>query len=162
MDEQVWSEFFDAGAQSIRVDALVERFAELWASMETARPSPPDVVAVREALDQEVRRLDKALTGRTLEELMAVYLAQAKRDHPRRRPTSTNAFERNALVVLITKRRAAFTCEVPDCSVPPFLDRDDQPYVETHHLVPLAEGWARCYRQHGLPLRRPSPGTSLR
>lgn len=139
-DEQVWTEFYDASTRSIRTDDLAERFRELWGSAEMARAPLPEESAVREELDQEVRRLDKALTGRTLEELMSVYRAQAKRDRPRRRPTRTNAFERNALVVLITKRRAAFKCEVATCSVPPFVDKDNQPYVETHHLVPLAEG----------------------
>ena len=41
-----------------------------------------------------------------------MYRRRVRRDHPLRKPTRTNAFERDALVVLITKRRAAFVCEM--------------------------------------------------
>jgi len=64
------------------------------------------------------------------------YQRQAKK----RRPTRTNSFERNPLVVLITKRRANYKCEVPHCSVPTFIGVDGHPYMETHHLLPLADG----------------------
>ncbi len=140
IDEQVWSEFYDNSAKSIKTDHLVKRFAELWGSTEVSRPILPDEAALRDSLEREVQRLGEALTGKTLDELMSMYRAQTKNGRPRRRLTSTNVFERNPLVVLITKRRARFVCEVTDCRVPPFLDKDDQPYVETHHLLPLAEG----------------------
>lgn len=141
VDEQVWAEFFDPAAQMMREQALQDRFEALWAEPSTgAGQQAPEEAALREALDEEVARLDKALTGKSLDDLMNLYQAQAKKDRPRRRPTRTNAFDRSPLVVLITKRRASFKCEVPSCSVPSFIGGDSHPYVETHHLVPLAAG----------------------
>lgn len=142
VDRQVWAEFFDQDSQSIRVAALTQRFEELWSPAEIALEHPPlpDETAVRDALDAEVVRLDKVLREASLDELMTLYAGQAKKLHARRRPTRTSAFERNPLVVLITRRRALFKCEVVGCTVPTFIAGDNNPYVETHHLVPLAEG----------------------
>ncbi len=130
------------GSQSIRTVALKQRFEELWPPSESSpeQPTLPDEPSVRDALDAEVGRLEKVLREKTLAELMILYSGQAKKTHARRRPTRTHAFDRNALVVLITKRRASFKCEVVDCPVPSFIAGDNKPYVETHHLVPLAEG----------------------
>ncbi|MFN4014231.1 MAG: EVE domain-containing protein [Reyranella sp.] len=142
VDRQAWEEFFDGGAQSIRTAALRQRFEELWPPSESGpeQPTLPDESAVRDALDAEVIRLEKVLREKTLAELMVLYAGQAKKTHARRRPTRTNAFDRNPLVVLITKRRASFKCEVVGCQVPAFIAGDNKPYVETHHLVPLADG----------------------
>jgi hypothetical protein len=142
VDQRVWDEFFDASSQSIRTDLLRQRFEALWPNSEATPDGAvlPEELAVRDALVAEVLRLDKTLRAQPLERLMELYAAQAKTDGPRRRATKTAAYDRNALVVLITKRRASFKCEISGCATPTFFDFGDRPYVETHHLVPLAEG----------------------
>lgn len=138
----MWAEFFDEDTQAIRIAALTQRFEELWSPSDTAADQQPlpDEEALRDALDAEVIRLEKVLREKSLEELMKLYVGQAKTTRARRRPTRTSSFDRNPLVVLITKRRASFRCEVASCSVPAFIGTDNLPYVETHHLLPLAQG----------------------
>lgn len=142
IDKQVWAEFFDVDSQAIHTEALSKRFSELWSSAASpAEEKPkPDDTALREALDDEVSRLDGALQENSLEALLALYASKPKKPLPKRRAASTNAFDRDPLVMLITKRRAAYKCEIAGCLAPTFLGREGKPYVETHHLIPLAEG----------------------
>lgn len=140
MDKRVWAEFYDPMSAKIREDLLAQRFGELWPAGTTGSQALPDEQAEREALETEVARLEKVLGEKSLAEWTALYENQSKKAHPRRRATRTSIFERNPIVVLITNLRASRVCEVPNCSVPSFLGADNRPYVETHHLVPLADG----------------------
>jgi hypothetical protein len=142
VDEQVWAEFYDTGSQAIRTDAINRRFRELWeAAASPIEVTPkPDETALREALDDEVSRLEGALQKQSYEALLALYASKPKKTLPKRRSANTNAFDRDPLVVVITKRRALYKCEIAECAAPTFLGREGKPYVETHHLVPLAEG----------------------
>ena len=49
-------------------------------------------------------------------------------------------FERDSEVVVRAKERAGYRCEVPDCAHPTFETVDGLPYMEVHHIKPLAEG----------------------
>lgn len=48
-------------------------------------------------------------------------------------------YYRNRYVALYAKRRANGICELCENKAP-FLDKDDQPYLESHHIVWLSEG----------------------
>jgi 5-methylcytosine-specific restriction endonuclease McrA len=48
-------------------------------------------------------------------------------------------FERDPRVVAAARRRADGRCESCGCTAP-FLDDEGQPFLEVHHVVPLAEG----------------------
>ena len=58
----------------------------------------------------------------------------------KRREVQQLIYERDALVVAITRKRAGYRCEVEGCTSPAFLTDDGERYVEAHHLVPLAQG----------------------
>lgn len=49
------------------------------------------------------------------------------------------AFKRNPLVILEVLDRAGGICERCDCPGPFFKDTNGQPYLEVHHIVPLAD-----------------------
>ena len=138
MAERVWSEFFEPSSNTLRTQALNDTFHRLWPSAYgEISPETPEESAVRGAVDEEARRLEH----HDLDELLATYNAQRRSPHPRRRTGTASMYERDPLVVAITKKRASYKCEVPGCAVPIFLtESGNRPYVETHHLTPLAEG----------------------
>jgi hypothetical protein len=52
---------------------------------------------------------------------------------------SKGAFKRDPEVIAWVKQRAGGICELCE-KEGPFLDKENQPYLEVHHIVPLAEG----------------------
>mgnify|MGYP001369933802 FL=1 len=52
---------------------------------------------------------------------------------------SKGAFKRDPEVIAWVKQRADGVCELCE-KEGPFLDRDNQPFLEVHHIVPLADG----------------------
>jgi hypothetical protein len=60
---------------------------------------------------------------------------------PKKISQSTTAFERDASVVAFVERRASGICELC-CKSAPFMRPDGTPFLEVHHIVPLAEGGA--------------------
>jgi 5-methylcytosine-specific restriction protein A len=56
-----------------------------------------------------------------------------------RREVVSGVYERNPLISEYTKRRANGICQL--CNKPaPFNDRYGDPFLETHHIIPLGEG----------------------
>lgn len=49
-------------------------------------------------------------------------------------------WKRDTEVMVAAKERAGYRCEYPGCTWHPFRDAAGFPYVETHHIVPLAAG----------------------
>ena len=60
---------------------------------------------------------------------------------PRRRKASTPVFERNIYVSEYAKRRANGFCQLCGAQAP-FLDRENKPYLESHHIIWLSKGGA--------------------
>ena len=52
---------------------------------------------------------------------------------------SKGAFKRDPEVIVWVKQRAGGICELCE-KEGPFLDRDNQPFLEVHHIIPLADG----------------------
>lgn len=49
-------------------------------------------------------------------------------------------FVRNAYVVAGAVVRSEGACEMPGCTIPLFTREDGTPFLEVHHVIPLAEG----------------------
>jgi len=61
-------------------------------------------------------------------------------DQPERKPVSSTTFSRDAAVRAVVLERAQGHCEF--CGAPGFRTVDGRLFVETHHVIPLAEGGA--------------------
>lgn len=57
-----------------------------------------------------------------------------------RRETSGSTFVRNPIVIELRRRRADYCCEQPGCNWKGFAPDGSDPFVEVHHIHPLAEG----------------------
>lgn len=97
---------------------------------ETCGQALADEIENREELEeQEAERLP-------LDELMAranAYHGGASAVYT----SNTKQRKRNGLLVIAAKIRAGGACQL--CGKTPFVDRDGKPYLEAHHIVPLAE-----------------------
>jgi hypothetical protein len=137
-DREVWREFYDVDTSVLRIDGLRREFSRLWDSAAPEHPAPPDAVAIAAVVEDEAGRLEKL----TLDELLARYAEQ--RRHALRRPStrvlSTRTYERNPLIIAIARLRASNLCEVRGCTHPTFQTPDGVPYIEVHHIDPLADG----------------------
>lgn len=129
MDRKVWAEYFDSTSNVMR-DALTAEYLRLWGD------TPSSDIPADAALEEEQRRL----TTRSLADLMASYATRPRNERPQRRAQSSSVYDRDPMVVAITKKAANSQCEVDDCTSPPFNTNSGELYVEVHHLRPLAEG----------------------
>lgn len=60
---------------------------------------------------------------------------------PKERATTTSTYVRNTYVAEASKRRAKGICQL--CGNPaPFVDKNGNPYLESHHIIWLSEGGA--------------------
>lgn len=76
--------------------------------------------------------------GTPLKELKKLARAQERRK-PRAAPLHTQQFVRSAMVGFYAKKRADGVCEL--CGQPaPFRDKNDDPFLETHHVQWLSQG----------------------
>lgn len=66
--------------------------------------------------------------------------AKAAKGKPLKRTVQRDDFVRDAYVVAGAILRSGGKCEMPGCGRGLFLKDDDTPYLEVHHVTPLAEG----------------------
>lgn len=65
--------------------------------------------------------------------------ADQSRGEPGYRSAVTKVYQRNANIINYTLRRANGICEL--CKTPaPFKKKNGDPYLEIHHIIPLAKG----------------------
>lgn len=64
---------------------------------------------------------------------------QTQSSHPSLRCTTSQTYERNPYVTEFAKRRANGVCELCD-QVAPFTNKQNEPYLETHHIEWLSNG----------------------
>ena len=128
-DREVWEEFYDVKTNSIDEVKLEAEYQRLWGSFAGFKSPEP-------RLDDEVERLET----KSLDQLLEAYRAKASKGKPKRREVQQLTYERDALVVAITRKRAEYHCEVDGCTSPTFLTDEGERYVEVHHLIPLAQG----------------------
>ena len=138
MDRNVWAQFYDAAASTVRTAALEAEYRSLWSLI--AANQPPEA---EDAPAQDFEREVTKLTALSLADLGARLAAGATVDvAPAASVMRTQRFKRDPLVAAYARVRGAFRCEVPDCAHPAFEGRDGRPYSEVHHIEPLAEGGA--------------------
>jgi hypothetical protein len=133
MDRATWREFYDESSRQFDSEALADEYRRLWGE----QSAPPTEEALREAQEEEARRLEK----KGLEALLETYRLRSSREpRPLRRQAGAAVFARDPLVIAITKLRAQHRCEVEGCVNHTFSGADDDLYVEVHHLQRLADG----------------------
>lgn len=107
-------------------DEIVRIARERLADFEIAEPTED-----REELEKRVKEV--------LDRPFMIDKPPAGNSSPRREVATGTIFVRDPRVVAFTQKRANGTCEL--CSqAAPFLKPDGTPYLETHHILPLAEG----------------------
>ncbi len=140
----VWSEFYLRGEGRLDGELIEAEFQRLWG--DASDTEVPEAAATEDAaLEDEIERL----TSLSIEALWLRYQNRSgSKDgapvqrKPRSRRTKTRIFDRDPLIVAITKVHANFKCEVPECPHPHFLDTNGRPYCEVHHIQPLSDGGA--------------------
>lgn len=65
--------------------------------------------------------------------------AKSANPRPRQSTAETAVYERDPSVKAWAIRRSGRKCEMPACEYSGFLKADGNNYIETHHIVPLAE-----------------------
>ena len=131
-DARVWDEYFDPVSRSVDTNRLETDFEALWSRVATEQ----SLEAAEASLNAESNRLAQ----RTYEELLAAYNRRRPHGAAQRRLTTATTYERSPLVVVLTRTRANYTCEVSGCENSTFDGADDNPFVEVHHLLRLADG----------------------
>jgi predicted HNH restriction endonuclease len=66
--------------------------------------------------------------------------ARSAAGKPTKKVVQRNDFVRNPFVVAAAIMRSKGKCEMPSCTCALFHRDDGSPYLEVHHIVPLAEG----------------------
>jgi predicted HNH restriction endonuclease len=131
-DKRVWDAFFDPDSQAIRMGLLQAEYERLWDSV----VSEADASAFIENLKKQT----EALTQCSMEELDAKLAKNPPVKKPRRLVATSSTFERDARVRAKAIIRANHRCEVPGCTWTGFHKPDRMPFIEVHHIQPLAEG----------------------
>ena len=138
-DRRVWSEFYNAASDTLRLEALSQEFARLWPeATATESEEGAEASAAAATLADEADRLEML----PLEELLAKYTGQTRRrlERPRKRTRPAFDYDRDPLVVAIARKRAHHRCEILACAHPMFETTAGLPYTEVHHIIPLSEG----------------------
>lgn len=97
----------------------------------------PDYNPNRENFESVTRRRRKLLKKLSIEELRKL-AAVGARQNPTRRQVTTSQFIRNDALAELTRKLAAGMCDL--CRQPAPFGTADGPFLECHHVVPLAEG----------------------
>lgn len=65
--------------------------------------------------------------------------ARESKGKPARKTVQRDDFVRNPYVIAAVVLRSSGSCEMPGCARTLFLRDNETPYLEVHHVVPLAE-----------------------
>ena len=52
---------------------------------------------------------------------------------------TVRVYPRNSTLKTYIKRRANYSCEMPNCQYQAFSKNNNEPYLEVHHIIPLSE-----------------------
>jgi len=90
-----------------------------------------------ETLERSHEEKERAVHRLSDEELLRLAASAPKIAATRK--VATNQYERNPAVSELAKRRAAGKCQLCGCDAP-FRYINGEPYLETHHIIPLSDG----------------------
>ena len=110
---------------------LDKEYQELWGK----GWSPPPAEELFEHQERTARQRQQEDLGSLLSRVK-----EKSPKPPRSATTTVTVYDRDPDVVAIAKKRAGFRCEVSGCEHQIFQKLDGEPYVEVHHLHPLAKG----------------------
>jgi 5-methylcytosine-specific restriction protein A len=96
------------------------------------QPVLPETTVKKKEIFQQKKA--KRLSDQEIEERVQ-YIVQK----PGERIVATKTYERNQYVSEYAKRRAGGVCQLCDQRAP-FVDKNGEPYLETHHIVWLSQG----------------------
>jgi len=130
VDQATWDEFFDPTAAAIDIQRLDKEADRLWGGG----------IQADEPTDKMLEAEEKRLSEKPLEWLLNQYSVRPRNLAPKRRPQASSVYDRDPLVVALRKRLASFRCEVDSCHSEQFWTDAGDPFIEVHHLIPLAEG----------------------
>ena len=89
-------------------------------------------------IDKNYEKKVKKIRKLSVEELEEK-ARQTQSSNPSRRCTTSQTYERNPYVTEFAKRRANGVCELCN-QVAPFTNKQNEPYLETHHIEWLSNG----------------------
>jgi EVE domain len=101
VDRAAWNEFFDNSNNTLDARGLTLEYERLWKSVKAPE-------AIRETLEEKARRLEQ----KSLEDLLLSYFKRRSHIRPSRRAAQQLIYDRNPLVIAITRLRARLSCEV--------------------------------------------------
>lgn len=134
-DQSVWTKFFDPSMQQIRSPELGAEFERLWKPQSLLNTLEGD-----RAYDRSVEDAAGRLEALDLGQLMARYRRRKPHTAPNSKASTARTFERDPLVIAISKKRANHRCEVPGCRQSTFITSAGITYCEVHHIEMLADG----------------------
>lgn len=138
-ESEIWARLHDPATGALLAEELDREYQRLWLPTGEGQGQPvKDAAEVSFA--PEVEPADA---------LGAPHLAERLGAEPKREehePVSVEAwtrrFERDPELIALAKERAGYRCEVPGCAHSTFEVEDGLPYMEVHHIEPLAAGGA--------------------
>jgi hypothetical protein len=137
LDRAAWTRFFDSTTNILDAEAIEAEFERLW-----PEDGLPDVLAPSQPTEEEAD-----LKGANLAELLSRWSARLQQTYggngagkPKVVRAVSSSFVRDPLIIAIALKRAAGTCEVPNCSHPLFEDVSGRAFLEVHHIDPLRDG----------------------
>lgn len=97
----------------------------------------PSTIIPKMLLDDVFSKQVKSAESMGIDEL--ANLAHSAGSPASSRKTYSNTYTRNPYIAAYTKRRAGGSCEL--CKeLAPFKDKDEKPYLESHHIMWLSKG----------------------
>ena len=97
------------------------------------------VEVLEEEYTDRVAEVDRQEAQRLTGEVLQAKAREASRRKVKPRQTTTTTYYRNPVIAKAAKERANGVCQL--CGMPaPFVDKDGNPYLESHHIIWLSEG----------------------
>lgn len=139
IDADVWREFYDESSSELREQELNSEYERFWGAISGLRP-----FQLRAQENVDLTGAANDFSDQDLSLLLERYhkTGDSAARRPQTRVSSSIDFIRDPLVAGIALKRAVRRCEVPDCSHELFTGRTGHPYIEVHHIDPLANGGA--------------------
>jgi hypothetical protein len=109
-----------------------------WVIVEKKVEIPEIPVAFETFITEQNKEETKSLK---LEIPQLLQKAASGDEKPQKRPVISNQYQRNPHVVALAKKIAEGYCQLCEMEAP-FVDKDGNPFLEVHHIKPLAEGGA--------------------
>ena len=109
----------------------------IWGIRKDFLKKNDDVVPL-EVLEKK-KSITKKIAGSLSDEQLKSKSVEMQTTKPRKRNIITSTYERNTYVSEYAKRRAKGNCQLCNTRAP-FLDKENKPYLETHHIIWLSKG----------------------